>query len=131
MNPYMLSLDQLKAHLSSMKAEFDRREIRVMEELIKTVKGHMQRGAVLHRVGTFDRDTWFVTRRTKNVVWCQDRFFKSKKMSRTRRVDLSTATYSVFAHITMIKHNGKVVYRRYDFLRKHKATCLNDSWTFK
>ena len=108
MNPYMLSLDQLKAHLSSMKAEFDRRGIKVVKELVKTVKGHIQPGTVLWVVGPFGRDKWTIARRDKNTVEYKHAM-PERGMTGIRHLDLKTATYSVFTSITMIKRNGKVV----------------------
>lgn len=130
-NLKQMTLDQLEQLKARAGIEFNLKEIDVLEEMTKVVRGHMRPGAVLWRVDQFNSDKWTITqRRTKNTVWYKHSL-STRGTTAVRYLNLRAATYSVFTNVTMIKRNGKVVYRRYDFLRKHKATCLKRSWALK
>lgn len=120
-------LEQLKARVG---IEFNLKEIAVLEEMMKVVRSYMQHNAVLYRVDSFGRNKWTIAQRTKNTVWYRHSL-PARGTTAARHLNLQTANCSVFTSVTMIKRNGKVVYRRYDFLRKHKATCLKGSWALK
>ena len=138
MNPYMLSIDGLNAHISSLRAELSRREGKVRDELMRTVMKQLQSGATVRLIDstTDRRRLWLITSRSGGLVRYKVPLLKQRgkrvAYGYLQRLNPKVCSYRVFAMITSITRNGKVVYRRSDFLRRRKATSLLDkSYPFK
>jgi len=128
-----MTADQLYQLRFAICIEYNREETKIIEKMRRVVRSHFRHGAVIYRdrCGAAGREKWTIIRKIKNVIWYKWELSICGGIVETKRLNLSADYYSAFLNTTSIKRNGKVVYRRCDFLRKHKATCILKSWALK